>query len=314
MVYSGVLLEPSRTLLTAAAALCALVVTVETRGQDAVFTAGANLVSVPVTVTDGGGRFIPGLTQDDFLVYDDGKPQKIVTFDPGGPVSLVILVQGSLLWLSKQTSGPIDDVVVNRLKDGDDLFLKAFMDRSATVQTWTRDRDMFRQSLRELSTEGLGKYFGVRANGAALFDAMADAVRTAAEGGHRRKAVLVFVETATEEPPKSRLTVDKVQDMVRRTDVLVSALVVPHRLSALANRGEPRGLTKLTEEAGGRTDIVKDFKNLQDATTRVVEEIHQQYLLGYEVPANNRGRRHAIKVEVRTRDAKVRSRTAYIAR
>ena len=49
------------------------------------------------TVTDDDGRFISGLTKDDFIVYDDGKPQEIETFSSERlPVSLAVLLDVSV--------------------------------------------------------------------------------------------------------------------------------------------------------------------------------------------------------------------------
>jgi VWFA-related protein len=45
------------------------------------FTAGSNLVIVDATVRDKSGKFIEGLKQSDFAVFEDGKPQKISVFE-----------------------------------------------------------------------------------------------------------------------------------------------------------------------------------------------------------------------------------------
>ena len=44
------------------------------------FRSGIDLVNVTATVTDSRGRFVPGLRQADFAVYEDGQPQKITHF------------------------------------------------------------------------------------------------------------------------------------------------------------------------------------------------------------------------------------------
>ncbi len=50
-------------------------------GQTPTFTANSNLVIVDVTVKDKSGKPIEGLTQDDFTILEDGKPQKIAVFE-----------------------------------------------------------------------------------------------------------------------------------------------------------------------------------------------------------------------------------------
>ena len=68
----------------------------DARAQQPVFKGGVDLVNVTATVTDGNGRFVSGLTKDNFVVYDEGKPQEIVTFSTERvPVSLGMLLDVS---------------------------------------------------------------------------------------------------------------------------------------------------------------------------------------------------------------------------
>jgi len=71
--------------------------------QQPVFKAGVELVDVAATVTDGDGRFISGLTQDDFAISEDGKPQEIVSFSSERvPVSLAMLLDVSSSMTAEQ--------------------------------------------------------------------------------------------------------------------------------------------------------------------------------------------------------------------
>ncbi len=73
----------------------------EPDGRDGVFRSGIELVNVAATVTDARGRFVDGLTKDDFRVYEDGEPVEITQFDNERvPVSLGIALD---------TSGSMDD-------------------------------------------------------------------------------------------------------------------------------------------------------------------------------------------------------------
>src|SRR5262249_13931542 len=69
-------------------------------GQGFSFKTGVELIAVSATVTDANGRFVSGLKQDDFVIYEDGKPQTISQFDNERvPVSLGIALDtsGSML-------------------------------------------------------------------------------------------------------------------------------------------------------------------------------------------------------------------------
>src|SRR4051794_16203208 len=67
------------------------------QGDDAFrFKSGVELVNVTATVTDDNGHFVPGLTKDDFVLYEDGDLQEITNFsNERVPVSLGILLDTS---------------------------------------------------------------------------------------------------------------------------------------------------------------------------------------------------------------------------
>ena len=69
------------------------------------FRAGVDLVNVTVTVTDGTGRFVSGLTRDDFVLYEDDRPQAITHFSAERvPVSLGIALDTAAAWPARSSS------------------------------------------------------------------------------------------------------------------------------------------------------------------------------------------------------------------
>ena len=298
------------------------------RAQQPVFKAGVELVDVAATVTDGDGRFISGLTQDDFAISEDGKPQEIVSFSSERvPVSLAMLLDVSSSMTDEQLATArlaINHFAHNLLDKEDELLLMEFAGRGRILQSWTRDREVFSQSLARTNAVPVDPQVAEQTDGTAapmswgtaVYDAVATSLGLAAKGSNRKKAVLLLsdgVDTA------SRRTIKQVQDAIRASEVLVYALGVE------APQGAPvfgflteasvdaRSLRKLTDDTGGRTEVIKGFKNLDKATARLADEFNQQYVLGYNSP--NRDRRwHTIKVEVKKkRGAKVRARAGYIA-
>jgi hypothetical protein len=69
----------------------------------------------------------------------------------------------------------------------------------------------------------------------------------------------------------------------------------------------------MTDDTGGRTEIIRGFRELDRATSRIAEELSRQYSLGYESPGHRDGRWHSIRVEVIERQLTVRARHGYIA-
>jgi VWFA-related protein len=72
-------------------------------------------------------------------------------------------------------------------------------------------------------------------------------------------------------------------------------------------------LREITDDSGGRTEIVRDPRDLDPATASIADELSQQYYLGYASPGHRDGRWHNIRVEVRDRSLKVRARRGYVA-
>ena len=72
-------------------------------------------------------------------------------------------------------------------------------------------------------------------------------------------------------------------------------------------------LRDLTDDSGGRTEIIRDAYDLDPATASVADELSKQYYLGYPAKGLQDGRWHAIRVEVRGATYRVRARRGYVA-
>lgn len=321
-------MRSSPAALIVLAALAALPALLEARqpGQQNVFTGGVDVVEVAVTVTDDDGRFVRGLTKEDFIVYDDGRPQEIVAFSSARrPVSLGVLLDVSVSMTDEQlaTARAAIDRFVTMLGDDDELFLMEFAARGRMLQSWTRDRHLFRLALARANQvpltpidQGQSNVVGRTINsGTAVFDAVVTSLEFAAQGQHPKKALLVISDGAD---TSSRRGVREVQDAIRVSDVLVYALGVDVGLTmrpfGMTYAGvDVRALRRLTDDTGGRTEVVNGVKNLAPAIARLADEFNEQYVIGYATPSHRDRRWHSIKVDVRSRGAKVRARAGYVA-
>ena len=72
-------------------------------------------------------------------------------------------------------------------------------------------------------------------------------------------------------------------------------------------------LRDLTDDSGGRTEIIRDVRDLDPATAGIAEELSQQYFLGYPASGERDGRWREIRVEVRGGNYRVRARRGYFA-
>lgn len=326
-----------------AAALAVAIAVASVAGQEqggVSFKSGVELINVTATVTDGEGRFVSGLGKDDFIVYEDGQPQTITHFsNERVPVSLGIALDASGSMTSDKMSAAraaIDRFVYDLLGSDDDLFFMQFANRPQLVQEWTTDRRAISRAVTRVLPAG----------GTALYDAIADGVPLANIGRHPKKALLAISDG---NDTSSRISVGELRSVIRESEVLVYALGVdgtaaqrrsgptiqlpmPLPFPIPGGRGRrplpPFGggsrrtqtervnasaLRQITDDTGGRTEIIRGFRDLDGATTRLADELSKQYYLGYASPGKKDGRWHDIRVEVQDHRLAVRARRGYIA-
>ncbi len=72
-------------------------------------------------------------------------------------------------------------------------------------------------------------------------------------------------------------------------------------------------LREMTDDSGGRTEIVREARDLDPAVASIADELSQQYYLGYPSPGYRDGRWHTIRVELRDPALQVRARKGYVA-
>jgi Ca-activated chloride channel family protein len=338
-------MRPQFRPLIAATTLAALAV-VSTDAQESFrFRSGVELVNVTATVTDDGGRFVSGLRQEDFKVFEDGEEQAISHFsNERVPVSLGILLDTSGSMTSEKMSAArsaIDRFIYDLLGPNDELFFMQFANRPDLIQDWTADRRRISRAVASVGAQG----------GTAMYDAIADAVPVAQEGKNRKKAILVISDG---NDTNSSTSVGELRRLIRESEVMVYALGVDGTATTM-RRGptiqlppmpipfpipgrRPQGrmpppigggggvwtrggdervnaeaLRQITDDTGGRTEVVRGFRDLDGATERIADELSKQYYLGYASPGKKDGLWHAIRVEVKDRSLTVRARRGYVA-
>ena len=69
----------------------------------------------------------------------------------------------------------------------------------------------------------------------------------------------------------------------------------------------------MTDDSGGRTEIVRSPRDLDPATASIADELSKQYYLGYTSTGTKDGRWRAIRVELTNGSYRVRARKGYFA-
>jgi VWFA-related protein len=306
------------------------------------FKSGVELINVTATVSDGSGRFVPGLRKEDFTVYEDGELQTVTHFSAErSPVSLGIVLDtsdsmdGEKIQAAKSA---LNRFLYDLLDQRDEIFLYRFDDDPVLLQEWTTDRQLLSRAINRINTDGA----------TAMYDAVAEAIPLAATGRHQKKAI-VLISDGNDTSSRTRLV--DLKQLVRESEVLVYAIGIdadgprtqtqpipqppirlpipfpfpggrrpgrpqiqwPQRSSGGNDRVNIAALRDLTDDSGGRTELIRSARDLNPATTNIASELSQQYYLGYPSPGKNDGRWHSIRVEVPKGTYRVRARRGYVA-
>jgi VWFA-related protein len=91
---------------------------------------------------------------------------------------------------------------------------------------------------------------------------------------------------------------------------------VPDRNAWMHTCGDPvdvAALRDITDDSGGRTEIIREPQDLKPATAGIADELSKQYYLGYPAAAARDGRWHSIRVELKNKSYRVRARRGYTA-
>jgi Ca-activated chloride channel homolog len=291
-----------RGLLTAAFILG---VSVALGAQQPTFRSGTQTVPLYITVTDSAGRLVPNLTKEDFTILDNGVPQEISVFDNTvRPITSVVMLDTSgSMTLNLDLMKAAAEQFVLRLLPEDKAIVGAFNNKVEFANTgFTNDRDDLTSAIRELD-------YG---NATRLWDAI-DLSLEQLQGIDGRRVVVVFTDGDDQGSSSSQ---GKVIDRSRADEVMIYAIGLesvymgaPGRMVRTRPAG---GLRRIADETGGGYFELKKTEELGPAFTRVAQELHSQYLLGF-TPKNLDGKVH--KLEVRSKDPsnKARARRSYLA-
>ena len=294
-----------------------------------------SLVTVPVTVVDRHGGYVPLLNREDFKVFEDGVEQKLAYFATSDQPLTVILVIDT----SGSTEFRLEDIhkaaidFVGKLNARDSVMVMSFDDRIEVLTRPTSDRELIANAIRRARTGG----------GTRLYDAVDSVFTKQLTTFSGRKAVVLFtdgVDTTSrhasydstlrlaEESDAPIYSVD--YDTSGGNTVFTQGLPIPKGpiIFGLPIPGPGGGvpgsnpgdykravayLHALSNSTGGRFYSGDSMFGIGQAFTWIAEELSRQYSLGYypRTTAQN-GQRRAIKVKVNTPELIAKSRDSYI--
>lgn len=309
------------------------------------------LVTLPVSVTDRNGRYVPNLTKSDFRLWEDGVEQQVAFFtsvDKPFSVVLVLDTSGSTRFKIEE----IQDAAiafVNQLRADDRVMIISFDDDIRVLTEFTNDRNRMRDAIRRTRT----------GNGTRLYDAVDLVINQRLNQVDGRKAVVLFtdgVDTASRHSSYASNVRDAEEldaliypvqyDTFRDVggggggggwpgsqrssspiDILIDIFGRRTRGSGGGGGGgggsvgSARGdyeranryLRELAEKTGARQYQADNSSNLSYAFRNIAEELRRQYSLGYyPIRPPQNGQRRQVRVRVNQPNLAVRSRDSYV--
>jgi Ca-activated chloride channel family protein len=247
---------------------------------------------------------VTGLSKEAFELYEDGEPQTITQFsNERVPVSLGVLLDISDSMFGqriKDARAAVERFLFDLLDARDEYFVMAFNHRPHPLTSWTNTPEVVRQALEDVRPVG----------GTAMYDAAVAALPMFVKRSRERGALVIISDGADTASDASSRTV---HSALVRSDVFVYAVAIdsPER-KAINTRVNPTALQEITDDSGGRTEIVRSSAELADAAAGIADELNHQYLLGYASRHGADGQYHSLRVRVRDKDYKVRARHGFV--
>jgi Ca-activated chloride channel homolog len=294
------------------------------------------LVTVPVTVLDRYGRYVPLLQRESFRVLENGVEQKIAYFaTTDSPFTVVLLID-----TSGSTHFRLDEIhdaainFVSKLKKNDSVVVMSFDDRIEVMCKATTDRDEITRAIKRTRTGG----------GTRLYDAVEEILKKQLNTITGRKAVVLFTDgvdtTSRRASYDSTILLAEESDApIYSVDYDTSGTVMTNGLPLPGGHGTILGLPlpgsgipgsgggttageykravrylhELSDKTGGRFYSGDSLFGIGQAFTWIAEELGRQYSLGYYPnTAGKDGERRQIQVKVTELELVVKSRDSYI--
>jgi Ca-activated chloride channel family protein len=283
-----------------------------------VFKSAVDLVSIAAVVRDKRGRFVRGLTKDDFIVEESGKRRTIEQFqaedDAAVRVALLFDVSGSMrvaahieearraarqvLASLRLSTKPVDD----------EAAVFSFDMNLQSLQPFTADPGEIEDALARVAPYGQ----------TSLYDAVAQTAKRVADtapGDPHRRAVIVLtdgIDTSSEMSPEQVAAIAASIDVPVYVIAVVSPLDHAGTSEAVDGPAEEREsvLRNLAQWTGGELFVTSAPAQQSLAARQIVDELRHQYVLAFSSAGAGSGWR-ALSVRIKDKDATVRARSGY---
>jgi Ca-activated chloride channel family protein len=266
-----------------------------------------NLVLVPVTVTDRNGASVLGLTSDQFRLFEEREPQKIVSFArEEAPVSVGVVFDLSGSMKNKlREAREASRALFRTASEDDEAFLITFSDRPEMTRAFTSD----------LTALQLGVVESRASGSTALVDAVYLGLHRMRRARNQRRAMVVISDGLDNH---SRFNRAELMSAAVESDVQVYTVGVydpPRHAKAIQLSAERSGLAllgDLSRATGGLHFAITGTSAIPRVSERIGEAMRSQYVIGFQPATGAEGYRR-IQVKSTERNLRLFTRPGYYA-
>jgi VWFA-related protein len=306
------------------------------------------LVTIPVSVMERDGRYVPNLRKEDFRLWEDGVEQQVAYFATvDKPFSVVLMLD-----TSSSTRFNLEEIqdaafaFVTQLQPEDRVMVITFEDKIKVLTDFTTDRKRMRDAIAKAKP----------GNGTKLYDAVDMVINQKLDSVSGKKAIVLFTDgvDTTSRQASYESTVRDAEEL----DALIFPVQYDTYLANASGNQYPGGggswptgniwidilgsiggrsgrmgrgggrvigssraeyemgnryLHELADLTGARLYQADSTYNLAAAFANVAEELRRQYSLGYYPKSQSQaGQRHSIRVRTTQPNLAVRARDSYI--
>jgi Ca-activated chloride channel family protein len=252
--------------------ICAVTGASVAQEPEATFKSDVKLVNVFVTVTDAHGGPVASLQKGNFQLKEDGKEQKIAIFsrESALPLSIVLAIDTSL---STKKDLPLEQAAAHKfahaiLRPQDGLAVYKFSEEVTQVVPFTSDLSRIDAGIDHLR------------NGSAT--ALFDVVFLGSQALSARPGRKVIVAVTDGGDTMSQVDYKQALRAAQESEAIIySVIIVPIEASAGRDTGGEHALIQLSDDTGGKYYYASSLPQLDEAFSKISEELRTQYLLAY---------------------------------
>ncbi len=298
----------TRTLLLALSLLTLLVSSAVVRAQkgdddDEVVRVNSDLVVLNVTVTDAGGRYVHKLARGDFKVLEDGVEQRVTLFSvEETPFAAAILLDTSGSMETRLTLARAAAVrFLDGLREEDVASVYHFDSKVEQLSDFRPGRDLPPVAF-DLGSKGM----------TSLHDAVLQASKDLAKRPEKRRAIIVLSDGAD---TRSGASQEKALNAALAANATIYTVDMSDpNMNGVERMSAAGALKSYANKSGGRFVSKPGGRALDEAFTGILEELSNQYTIGYR-PSNTArdGRFRAIQLKLARPELTARTRNGYRA-